>query len=290
MIKEVTRVGKTAEFKFILIDTSTPEFTLIEHLEKQNSLRREPASNLIELSGIEFYNCVDFILVTYIQLQSAESILEVDPNGKSTIMIECTSTYDGMFYFGILQGNPKIKGKKNKKLKNELHEKGDEYDRVNFLCVSLTDNRYIGGEGSSDKLVWAKLGLKNPEKNILLINFQGNKPPGKFLLWAQGPFFLKMRPKPILRSDVGQLKFVFVDFMQVNHFQNFIFEDGIIRVGFKILNSGFGFFVLYNQTEKGMKVEVEILNSNSIRMGNFFLIFIKFFSHFFFEKKFNFFF
>lgn len=109
------------------------------------------------------------MLVTYVQLEAGESILEVDPKGKSTIMIDCVATSSGLFYLGIVQGNPQIT---EENVNFELYEKGDEYGRVNFFSASYSDDRYIAGEGSSDKLVWAKMSLKKQKETSFLSIFK----------------------------------------------------------------------------------------------------------------------
>lgn len=235
-----------------------------EYLVKEKKNKKKKSNNVILLTAEEFYDYVDFILTTYVQLEAGESILEVDPKGKSTIMIDCVASKGGLFYVGIVQGNPKIT---EENINFELYEKGDEYGRVNFFGGSYSDERYIAGEGSSEKLVWAKMSLRKKERNFLLINFNCEKPPENFLIWAQGPCILNLTPKPIKLNDIGHLKLVFTEFIHTPHFQTFQIEGKIIKVGYKILSSGYGFFVVKNLTDFGIKIVIDALNSENIKMS-----------------------
>lgn len=151
----------------------------------------------------------------------------------------------------------------------ELLEKGDEYDRVNFFAGSYSDDRYIAGDGSSNKLVWAKMSLKKTERNFIFINFQSLKGrrPEKFLIWAQGPCILNMIPKAIRLNDIGHLKFIFTEFVHSSHFQSFYFQDQVVKVAYKIISSGFGFFIVKNMAGFGIKIEVFVEKSRNVRLG-----------------------
>ena len=269
--------------------STTPGSQLRKTKSRGNLEPNHLSEGTIKISGVKFVSCTDYLTAIYVQLEAGEGLFEVDTRGKQSLLLDYTPLYEGLYYLGVVQvqdpGNTSnnseyqssrrsgtalhdriggVKGISNKinLMRKEVLDRGNGYHRVNFISCTYEDNEYLAGDSSTDKVAWMKISLKKDQKNLLFINF--SKPVQKFYLWTQGPAVIDFIPKTIERQDVARLKNIFCKFVHPSHFSTCLYSGSILKMGFKILSSGFGFFVVKNNGNFGVMAHLRLKNFKNI--------------------------
>ena len=131
------------------------------------------------MSYDDVLSCVDYLLVNYLQPDAGHSQAEVKSKGARNFIFDFACAVDGLYYIGICQ-KTNHRGPYENFKQAEVYEYGNTYKRANFFMSRYSDDNYLGGEGSRNKISWSKIYLKAGERHMLFVTF--DKDPEEFVV------------------------------------------------------------------------------------------------------------
>ena len=238
-------------------------------------MKEKEDQDFITITQSEFLASVDYVLVNYIQPEAGHAIVDLKTNGSSSLVIDFKAMVEGLYYVGIVQkpsqeqlttqrAQLRVDPVNKDERALEILNTGFDDLRVNFFAGRYCDDVYLGGASSQEKVTWTKLYLKARENHFLFVNAEQDLQ--EFILWAQGPSIISFEPKKLQKREVNIISHVLNGSFDVHHLCNVKYDDDILRVGYKILSSGFAILTVRNYTMFDLACTLILKNARNVRI------------------------